>query len=257
MHRLAPLALVLTLWLAFSSVASAAPTPAPGTPAGFTGNAHAVLKFNLNGAPIVVTAHVTTAQRDALSRFDVTVDRNQMPLLPAGPVTLVVDQSKKTVTFWNDATKMYYVQSIAPGFGVSPTPAPSVTPAARPTPPARSPLADLDVLALTVGLGGHSTIVGLATTGITTTLDVRKKGSTTTAHLHASMDLADDFAFFPVTISATIDPGTGASGTIDYAVDDFVRVTPALTAFDVPAGYQKADTIFGIFARAMPAMPSM
>jgi hypothetical protein len=243
------------------SPALAAPTPAPiGPLRAFTGHAHADLKIIAGGSPVDLAAHVMIAQRDGLSRFDITIDRGQIPLLPIGAITLVVDRSANTLTFWNAATKMYYTQPAAAMLPSAATPAPitSLTPApsGKATPAPRSPLADLDVFTLGAQLNGHSTIAGFATTGVVASIDYRKKGATATAHVHATVDLADDYAWFPVDINATIDPAIpGITGMLDYAIDDVVRVEPPASTFVVPAGYQQAATIFGVLSKGSSALP--
>ncbi len=248
------------LWaLAFAPAGAAPPAPpvmplVPSATRSFTGHAHGDLKVTFGGSTIDLTAHATLAQRDNLARFDITLDRGGIALLPPGGITLVVDRSAGTLTAWNDAAKLYYVQSLTPPPA---PPAPAATPAPRASLPARSPLADLDVLALNVQLNGHSTIAGFATTGIIATIDYRKKGAIATAHVHATVDLADDFAWFPVTLNATIDPAmSGVTGALTYAIDDVVQTEPPLAAFAVPSTYQKAATILRVISPGGGGLPA-
>jgi hypothetical protein len=244
----------LAAWALTWSPAFAAPTPpTPVAPLrSFTGHAHADLKIVAGSSPINFTAHVTIAQRNMLSRFDIILDRGQAALLPIGSVTLVIDRAANTLTAWNAATKLSFTQPLTPMLPSAATPAPSAGATVQP----RSPLADLDVFTMSVQLGSHSTVAGLATTGLIVSIDVRKKGTSATAHVHATMDLADDDASFPVDFRATIDPGIpGVTGSLDYAIDDVVQVEPPSSIFVVPAGYQKAATLLGILSKGTPALP--
>jgi hypothetical protein len=234
-----------------------APMPlAMPAPRSFTAHAHADLKIVFGGSPIDLAARVTIAQRDLLARYDIAIDRGGSPIGPSGGVTLLLDRSTNTLTLRNDATKLYYVQSLTPSLATSATPAPTATTSPHVLPAPRSPLADLDQFVLNVQLTGHSTVIGLPATGIIATIDYRRTGSAAPAHARATVDLADDFAWFPLDAEATIDPGiTGITATLHYAVDDFDRTVPPLSAFVVPAGYVKAATIFGVLSKGASALP--
>ncbi len=247
MQRIVLLAVAFAWWAAGASVAGADQAPSAAPLTAFTGHAHADVKVVVGGAPIELTAHVAVAERDQRSRFDVTVDRGQMPLLASGPFTMVLDRSNNTLTIWSDATKTYYVQSLVPSPFATPTPVATTTP--RPARAAKSPFADLDVFTVNIQLAGRSTIIGFPSTAIATTMDVHTRGSLATTHVRATVNLADDFAMFPLTIAGSVDTGSaGVGGTFDYAVDDIVRDTPPLAAFAVPDGYQKADSPLGVMA---------
>jgi hypothetical protein len=206
------------------------------------------------GSPMDLAARVTIAKRGLFVRYDMAVERGGAPIAPAGGLTLLLDRSTNSVTVWSDATKLYYTQSLTPT-NAPPSPAPNASPSLPFI--SRSPLADLDLFTMNVQLNGHSTVVGLPATGFIMTIDFRRKGATATSHVRATVDLADDFASFPLDFDATIDPGmAGVTGVLHYAVDDFVRAEPPLTEFAVPAGYAKAATIFGVLSKGTSALPA-
>jgi len=252
------LLLAAMLWATCAPAGADGPPIAPmpltiPVPHSFTAHAHGDLKIMFGGSPIDLAARVTIAQRDLFARYDITVERGGVPIGPAGGLTLILDRSTNAVTVGSDATKLYYTQSLMPTTA-PPSPAPSASPRLPFT--TRSPLADLDLFTMNVQLNGHSTVVGLPATGFIMTIDFRRKGATATSHVHATVDLADDFASFPLDFDATIDPGmAGVTGVLHYAVDDFVRAEPPLAEFAVPAGYAKAATLFGVISKGTSALP--
>jgi hypothetical protein len=187
------------------------------------------------------------------------VKSDTLPIPPIG-LTAVIDHSANTVTIWNDATKQYRVQPFSLSFArPSPQPGASPQPSASPRPPRRitSPLANLDVLALTIKLTGHTTTAGLPTTGLSLDFQVQGKGANSAAHVAATTQLADEFAFFPMGLDVTAEAGAGLNAKLSYAVDDVTREMPPLARFTVPAGYTQARSIPElIFGRRSPPAPS-
>ena len=59
----------------------------------------------------------------------------------------------------------------------------------------------------------------------------------------ATTQLADDFAAFPLTIDAALEPGTMPfSAKLAYAVDSLTRGDVPPSTFRVPAGYTAATS---------------
>jgi len=242
------LVLAATLVLAQTLPAGAQTTPAPApspAPAVFSAHAHANVTVTTQSKTYDVTMQVAAAQRDRFTRFDILSIRSTSVPVPSSAFTFVLDKVASTVTVWNDTTKTYYTQSLVPSLpGATP-----VRPPASGLPPnARSPFADLEIFSLTFALANHTTTAGLPTTGLAMNVDFKKKDAAATSHLTATMQLADDFAAFPVSIDAHVDPGTPSfSGRFTYLVDDFARQVPASTSFTVPAGYALADSLIAVF----------
>jgi hypothetical protein len=237
-------AMLATVALGHSAGAQApsprpSPTPAP-TPVAFTAHAHASVTVVTQSATFNGSLQLGLAQRTNLTRIDVlNVKSDTLPIPPIG-LTAVIDRGANTITIWNDVTKQYRVQPFSLSFA-----RPSPGPSASPRPPRRvtSPFANLDVLALTIKLTGHTMTNGLPTTGLSLDFQVQGKGAKTAAHVLASTQLADEFAFFPMTLDVTAEPGAGLNAKLSYAVDDLTREMPPLSRFTVPAGYTQARSI--------------
>ncbi|HEX3549881.1 MAG TPA: hypothetical protein VHT53_05865 [Candidatus Elarobacter sp.] len=240
---------------------TASPTAAP-TPSGFTGRAHANLAVTTPSQPISGSIQLGVAHRSGLTRIDIlSVHSDSFPIPPISG-TVVIDHAARTLTAWSDTTRSYYVQrfelprmlaSPAPSRSPSPRPRPSASP--RPAAPSVSFLRDLDVLSLTVKLLAHTTTAGLPTTGLSLDFMVQKKGQAAPSHVTATTQLADDFAFFPMTLDSDVEPGTSGTGMrLSYAVDSVVQGVPPAAQFRVPAGYAKASSLFAVI---MPSRPTV
>jgi hypothetical protein len=138
------------------------------------------------------------------------------------------------------------------------SPRPNTSP--RPVTRGRSPLADLDVLALTLKMTGHTTTSGLPTTGLSFDLQVQRKSDKTVSHVTATTQMADDYLVFPMTLDVSVEPGmVPVSAKLSYAVDDLTRDTPPLGRFTIPAGYTEASSLMSVLfqRRSTPAPSSM
>ena len=146
----------------------------------------------------------------------------------------------------------------------TPTPAPHPTPTPAPIGMFGhgSPLANLDVLDVSMKMTGHTTTVGLPSTGLAFDLHVAGKGQKTPVHLSATMQLSDVYGGFPLSIDASIDGGISRPQVkLSFAVDDLTRVTPPLAGFRVPAGYRRAASIGAVIfngsaPRAVSPLPA-
>jgi hypothetical protein len=114
------------------------------------------------------------------------------------------------------------------------------------------------VLDVTLRLTGHTTTAGLATTGLAFDLLVRNTGDQATSHVAATVQVADDFAAFPVTLDVSLEPGAAPFGAkLSYAVDDLTRGMPAMARFQVPAGYTEASSLMSVIFPGRPnAVPT-
>ena len=260
-------ACAMLLPVAFGSAARAqTPRPSPSaapTPVAFTAHAHGNATVVTQGGTFSGIVRLGVAQRDSLIRVDVLdVKSDQFPLPPIS-VSAVIDRSTNTITMWNDTTMQYRRQSFIPSFG-RPTPQPGATPQPSTSPrPARaarrgtSPIANLDVLSLTVKLTGHGTTSGLPTTGMSLDFQVQAKGATTAAHVSAATQLADEFPFFPMTLDLTIEPGAaGLNAKVAYAVDDLTRELPPAARFAVPVGYTEARSLADLIFQRRRSSPT-
>jgi hypothetical protein len=226
--------------------ASAPPSPVPS---GFSGRAHITVTFPFQSSNMSASARVTVAQSDQLTRVElVSVDQSILPVqIPR--FTFVVNRRTNTVTAWNDTARVYYTQAFLPQqFGgparLSPPPGTS----ARPSRPERSALASVDLLTFNLRLTGHTTTAGIASTGLAFDMKVRRHGQTALSHITGTVQIADDFAFFPVAIQAQIHGnGLGTPATFLYTVDSFDRDAPLPEAFVIPDGYREATSLIGVF----------
>jgi hypothetical protein len=243
-HRSLVLAAALALAAAAPAAAQTTPRPAPAaTPVAFSAHAHADVSVTTTTATYALTMQIAVAQRDRFTRYDILSIRSTSLPIPSPALTFVLDRVANAVTIWNDATKTYAAQPLVP----SPAGLPGRVPASAFPPNARSPLADLDIFSFTVALANHTVTAGLPTTGLTMTVDLKQKGESSTAHLTATAQLADEFAAFPVAIDARVDPGMHAfDGRFTYLVDDFAPHVPAETSFSVPTGYVRADSLLAV-----------
>jgi hypothetical protein len=225
---------------------AASPSPAP-TPLAFTARAHANVTVGTGDRTIGGTAVLGMSQRANLTRVDViSVTADAIPLPPIS-VTFVIDRNARTVTAWSDATKKYYVQRMSP----APSPGPTSTPKPQGVFTGTSPFAKLDVLDVSIKLTGHTTTAGIPTSGLAIDAHFGKKGSTNVTHATATMQLADEYGAFPLTIDVLLDPGASSTGIkLSYAVDEMTRAIPAAAAFSVPAGYAQATSIMAVVFRA-------
>lgn len=265
-RRAAPWAGAIVVILALANAAGAqtaspraTPTPAP-TPVALTAHAHANVTVVTQSATFNGSLQLGVAQRTNLLRVDVLGVKSDTLPIPPIAFTAVIDHSARTLTVWNDVSKQYRVQPFTLSFTApSPRPSASPVPSASPRPPRRitSPLANLDVLALTIRLTGHTTTGGLPTTGLSLDFQVQSRRAQNPTHVTATTQLADEFAVFPMTLDVTADPGSGSSAKLSYAVDDLSRETPSLARFTVPAGYTEARSLLDVvFGRGgLPARP--
>ncbi len=204
-------------------------------------------------------ARVAVAQRDQLTRVDLlSVDASVLPIqIPR--LTFVIDRRANTVTLWNDAARAYYTQPFLPqnlsGAPRRPTPDPGAT--SKPVRPERSMLANLDLLTFDLRLTGHSTIVGIASTGLAFDMKVRQHGKTALTHANGTVQVADDFAFFPVRLQAQIaSDGLASPASVVYTIDTFDRQIPSPDTFAVPDGYTRVTSLLRVFSGSMRRAPS-
>ncbi len=243
---------------------SPAPTAAPAPP-GFTARAHADVSVQAQGQTFSGSVQLAVAQRDALVRVDVLSLHSDTLPVPPITATLVIDHNTRTVTAWNDSTRTYHVQRfelphVLGGASPSPSPAvPSPRPSAAPrrAAPRMSALRDLDVLAFSMKLTGHTMTAGVPTSGLAFDFQVAKKGARGTTHVTATTQLADDYPVFPMTIDASAEPGSGGLvSKLTYAVDSLVRELPPPSRFTVPAGYTDAGSLFAVLAPGHAGHPT-
>lgn len=241
---------------------SAAPSPSPvPSPIAFSARAHASVSGTAQSTAMSGTAQFGIAQRGDLTRIDLLAFKTDATAVPPLSLTLVVDRRASTLTVWNDTAKTYYVQpfSVRLGTSASPSPAPSPSPSAgaSPRPPNPvSPFKRLEVLDLSLHLIGHTTTIGVATTGLALDLNVKDAGDPAVSHLTAMTQLADDFAAFPMTLDVAVEPGTAPfHAKLSYAVDEFTRGVPAAARFAIPVGYAKASSLLAVVFGAMPPKP--
>jgi hypothetical protein len=241
------------------------PSPAP-TAVAFSAHAHANVTVVTQGTTFTGSLQLGVAVRTNLMRFDIlSVKSDSIPIPPLS-VTAVLDRGANTLTVWNDTTKQYRVQPFLPRAAASalprpPSPSASTSPRPRaPFPRGRSPLADLEVLSLTLKMTGHTTTSGLPTTGLSFDLQVQRKADKMPSHVMATTQVADEFSALPMTLDVSVEPGMApVSAKLSYAVDDLARSAPPLDSFKVPAGYTEAPSLLAvIFQRgSMPRpMPS-
>jgi hypothetical protein len=265
---------VVRAGVAGAQTPTASPAPAP-TALAFSAHAHANLTVVAQGNTYNGSVELAVAQRANLMRFDVLSVKSDTFPVPPISLTFVIDRRANTLTAWSAATKQYRVQPLVPRAAASATPRASAGPRARTTPRptatpgpqqrGTSPFAKLDVLEATLRLTGHTTTAGLPTTGLAFDLQVRKTGESATSHVSATTQLADEFAAFPVTLDASLEPGAVPfSAKLSYAVDELTRAAPPLTRFTVPAGYTEARSMLNVIfpggpmslpAPARPASP--
>jgi hypothetical protein len=212
------------------------------------------------GGTVGGSVQLGIAQRANLTRIDVLSVKSDTGPLPPISLTVVIDRSANTLTAWNDAIKQYKVQPFIPRVAPSPAPRRSASPkpTASPRPAVRgtSPFANLDILAVTLKLIGHTTTSGLPTTGLAFDLQVQRKGESEPVHVTATTQLADEFPIFPMTLDASIEPGAQPfSAKLSYAVDDLTRETPPLSRFTVPRGYKEAPSLLNVIFRPTTAAP--
>ena len=254
----------LSLAIMFTGTAANAQDMAPpsaspsAAPVGFSGRAHITVSFPFQTSRMTAGARIIVEQSDQLTRVDlVSVDQSILPVqIPR--VTFVVNRGANMVTAWNDTARVYYTQSFLPKqFGGFARPAPAPGMPARPSRPERSMLATIDLLTFDLRLTGHTTTAGIATTGLAFDMKVRQHGKMELMHVTGTVQIADDFAFFPVSIQSQIaGNGLATPATFVYAVDSFDRQAPPPEAFTVPDGYREAPSLIGVFmgvARRTPA----
>ncbi len=228
------------------TVSPGTPRPASSAPPGFTARAHANFTAGMQHA-VSGTAQFVLLQRGNALRVEIlSVHSDAMPLPPISG-TILIDRSTGTATIWSDATRRYYVQRLTPNLFGRATPRPQHT--ATPAPHARSsPLRDFDVLSLSMKLTGHTVTSGIPTTGLAFDVEAAHHGMTAPTHLTATVQLADDYALFPVSLDATLVAASGArAGRLTYAIDSWQPTMPPLTMFRVPPGYMRASSPFAVF----------
>ncbi len=207
----------------------------------------------MQGNAFAGSAQLGLAQRGNRTRIDLLSVRSDALPLPPLSLTAVIDRDANTLAVWNDVSKRYRVQPLPRvPTGVVPRPSPSPGASRR----TGSPLAGLDVLALSLRLAGHGTTAGLPTTGLDFDLQVRRRGDATAAHVTATTQLADEFAFFPMVLDVSLDPGSARFGVkLVYAVDQLTRTAPAPARFEIPAGYAEARSFQDLIQPRPAASP--
>lgn len=242
---------VLAWGALWGSAAGQTATPSPAasprpSPAAFIARAHADVSVTRNSDSTVgARADAAIYQRGNLTRIDLlSLTASALPIPPLH-FTAVLDGRARTVTLWNDQTRRYFVAHV--NVGATPTPAPKATNAPGWLFDRRSPFADLDVLEFDLKMTGHTTTAGIPTTGFSTDLTVRKKGSTAPVRITGTAQLSDDYGGFPMAISLAFASAQGANKlSIDYAIDALNLTPPPASAFRLPRGYTKASSPFGV-----------
>jgi hypothetical protein len=245
---------------------SPSPSPMP-TAAAFSARAHANVTLVTQSSTLSASLQLGVAQRANLTRIDILSATSDTMPLPPITVTAVLDRGANTITLWNDSSKQYRVQPFLPRAAASAAPRPGVSPRPSASPRAqsliprgRSPFADLDVLALTLKMTGHTTTSGLPTTGLSFDLQVQRKVDKAASHVVATTQLADEFPVFPMTLDVSVEPGmTPTTAKLSFAVDDLTRATPPLERFRVPAGYTETSSLMNVIfsGRARPSTSPM
>ncbi|HEY4439359.1 MAG TPA: hypothetical protein VGN14_02830 [Candidatus Elarobacter sp.] len=235
---------------AFAQTAPPAPSPSPA-PLTFTALSHADVTFTTPNAVFTGNGKFGVSAAPGFVRVDVLSLTTPVFTLPPMRATLLIDRRAGTVTIWNDTTKRYYTQPLMPHLGgSSPSPSPRPSPSRRPVPrgtPGVSPLRDLEVLDVSLHLTGHTTTVGQPSTGLAFSLTVRRRTDAAESHVTATTQLADDFAAFPLTIEASVEPGTSPfSAKLSYAVDSLQRGDVPAATFRIPAGYTRATSVMDV-----------
>jgi len=225
---------------------SASPRATATAAPAFSAHAHVNFTAGANGA-VTGDAQLVVLQRANLTRVELLSVHSDAMALPPIAGTILFDRASRTVTVWNDRSRRYYAQHIGPNtFGPSPRPAAAPTP---PVAPQASALRDLDVLEFSMKLTEHTMTAGLPATGLAIELRVAPHGSHASAHVTATTLIADDYAFFPLTLdlSADVTPGD-RTAHLTYAVDSWQPALPPLTMFRVPPGYVRASSLFAVLA---------
>ncbi|GAC1659220.1 MAG: hypothetical protein NVS4B13_03460 [Candidatus Elarobacter sp.] len=235
------------------------PSPAP-TAVAFSAHAHASIIVVTQNGTFSGTALLGLAQHANQTRIDLLSIKSDALPIPPISLTVVIDRGANTLTAWSDTTRRYRVQPFLPRAAVRTTPPPNATPrpSATPRPPqgGTSPLSRLEVFAVTIKLTGHTTTIGIPSTGLAFDLQVRNTGDKALSHVTAATQMADEFPAFPLTLDVSVEPGAAPfSAKLAYAVDDVARGAEATTRFDVPAGYTEASSLLGVIflGRAAPA----
>lgn len=239
---------------AWAQAPSPSPSPAP-SPVAFSARGHADVTVTVQGNTFAGNAQLGLAQRGNRTRIDLLSLRSDAFPLPPLSLSAVIDRDANTLAVWNDVSKRYHVQAL-PRVVPGAVPRPSAAPSASPGPSRRtgSPLAGLDVLALSLQLTGHGVTAGLPTTGLALDLQVRRHGDTAPTHVTATTQVADAYAFFPVTLDVAVAPGSTPFGVkLAYAVDQFTRSAPAPARFEIPAGYAEARSFQDVVLPPRPA----
>ena len=249
--------LILALLIpATAANAQSAQSPVP--PTDFSSRAHININVPIQTSTIYAGARLAVSQRDQRTRIDLlSVDAAILPIrIPQ--LTFVIDRRANTVTGWNDFAHVYYTQSFLPSSlgGVSRSarvPDLSNVPSRL----EHSPLANLDLLTFNMRLTGHNTVAGVASSGLAFDAKIRQREKTAITHVTGTVQLADEFAFFPAAVQARIQRGDlPRAAVFAYTLDAFDRGAPPAETFEVPNGYSEATSMIGVLsgiARQRPA----
>jgi hypothetical protein len=190
------------------------------------------------------------------TRFDIrSVDAPVSPFRFDG-LTILVDGHAQQVTVWNSVSQTYFTQSLVPGLTASPASTPTPRPSARPSRPERSPIADLDLLALDIRLGERRLVLGMPSTGLTMDARVRRRGTSSVMRLTGSTQIADTYAFFPLTVALTASRDNVAVLRLAYGVDAYQPAVPPDADFAIPDGYRLAPNVFAVINAPPAVRPS-
>ncbi len=220
---------------------SASPSPV-ATPVGFSSRAHATIVVSSPRGPIRLIARVAAERNGDRTRFDIrSIEGPPLPFRFDG-ISVVVDARSQKLIAWNRSNQTFFTQSLVPSVPTTP----AATSPQRGTQRERSPIADLDLLSLDVRLGSRRLIVGLPSTALNVVAQTRRRGTSRITRLTGSVNMADDFAFFPLAVAMTAWQGKVATFKLSYALDTLERVVPPESDFAVPAGYRLASSIFAV-----------
>ena len=252
-----PIIATLAFIFAFPTLALAADPNA-----GFTARGTLVAQTVFSGTRINLGGNIALASRGQALRADITnlgipgsdptLNALLQQFLPAGGVSVLIDQSQNSTIVWSDAKRKFYqFPSSAPAAGGA---------AATGITAAGAGAAGSIVQALesgrffqnystfseSVNMTGHGNVNGHQSTLVHFAYNAQRKGKAAES-IDGDLALADDQQELPVRISAATKGSMTGSFRMDFTSVSAVAPDPGM--FSVPSGYAKANDpseIFGV-----------
>jgi hypothetical protein len=233
---------------------------APAPPVNLHANGEIVVDTNLQGAALVVGAHIGFYRSGGRYRIDflsfgfpgtsATASAAAGSFLPPGGITAIYDGASSMLTLYSTVNRTYYRDKAH----FSPAPVASSPPATAASPAPADPLAMVqqaatslaNVQAFSLTLVGHSTIDGHPVSTFDLIVKRQPPGKPLEDN-HATISFAEDLGGMPIRILVSSNQPTGSMSKMRLDLTDATLAPVGDDVFRVPDGYTRVDSFGEVF----------